>query len=813
MESFRQDLTYTLRTLLKRPGFTAAVVATLALGIGANGAMFSVVDTVALKALGYPDENRIVVVYGTDIENRIGVSELEREYYRTQIDAFASVAAFTQGWTNLTGDFQAERVLTGFVNAEIFSVLGVLPANGRAFSAEEDERGRDDVVILSHELWHERFGGDPQIVGSSIMVDGGPLTVIGVMPEDFRLPTDYVGTRSGLFVPLALNATPDPRNIHYLGVVARLVDGISLQNAKAEMDIASQRLKETIGTLPPTFRAAVVPVRDEVLGAVRPTLFVLFGSVALVLVIACVNVANLLLARAESRAHEMAIRLALGGARLRVARQLLTESVVLGLLGGGAGLILAAWMLRIVRVVAPPGIPRIDDIAVDPRAIAFTIAVAGITGLVFGLAPVLHFRKDTAGNVLRADGRGGTAGIGRHRMRRTLVIAEVAVGLMLAVGAGLLAKSYQRLTAVDPGFNGDRVLTARISLPSQTYPTAADARQFYRQVFDEVRGLPGVVEVGGTNQLPLASRPGDWGVRIEGREEERLASGRRPWADWIIVSDGYFETLGVQVLDGRLYDRSDHDESAPVVVINETMAQRYWADGEAMGSRFHLSSTIDTVFRTVIGIVRDVRHNNLRQEPRPQMYLPLGQFPSSSDFVARALTMTIRTANEPTTIIPEMRQVVSALDSDVPLSNVRPMGQVITAATAGGQFNVMLFSGFGLLGLMLVSVGVYGIVSYTVTQRTRELGIRMALGASQAAVLALIVGQSVRVALVGIALGLLGAFTASRLITGMLFEIDARDPVVFATVSLLLIVVTIVASYLPARRATTVDPTSALRDS
>jgi putative ABC transport system permease protein len=811
LDSVLADARFALRSLVKRPGFAAAAVTTLALGIGANGAIFSVVSGVILGDLPYRDADRLVVVYGSDTEGRFGISERERERYAREGQVFRSVGAFESGWATLTGDAEAERVRTGFIDADLLATLGASPALGRGFTEDEDRPGADGVAILSHGLWQRRFAGDSAVIGRTIIASANPVTVVGVMPEDFRLPTAYRGIRSALYLPLAIGE-PDPRNLHYLSLVARMADGTRLADARSYMRGLSRDLREEITTLPETFQAELVPLREDLFGSVSSTLLVLQGSVALVLLIACLNVANLLLARSEGKMHEIMMRTALGASRVRIGRQLLTESLLLGLGGGAAGLALAVGLVRAVRLLNPPGVPRIDEIAVDPGVIGFTAAIAVGASLLTGLAPIVRLGRGDEQVTLRQEGRGRTPGVNRHRLQRSLVVAEIAIGLMLAIGAGLLGRSYGRMAGVDLGFRADRVVTMQLTLPLARYGDAVSARAFYSQLAERARALPGVQAFGGTNQLPLASDPGDWGIRIEGREEERLPSGRRPWADWSVVTDGYLEAMGLELLRGRGFSRADNERSLPVVVINETAARNYWPDGDALGARFKMSADIDTVYRTIIGIVRDVRHDDIGSTDRPQMYLPHSQFPATANFPVGSLTLAARTQSDPLAITGAMRQLVRDLDVDVPVSNVRTMDTVISAAMSVGRFNALLFAAFGMLGLALVAVGVYGVLGYTVAERTRELGIRAALGARPRQLSTMVVGQGVRVALVGVVAGLGATWLATRLLEGLLFGVDAHDPVVFGAMALVLITVAAAASYFPARQATAVDPMLALRE-
>jgi len=810
LESWLGDVRFAFRALARRPGFVAAAVLTLALGVGANSAIFSVVRRVVFGELPYREADRLVAVASSDGEDPFGVSELEQARYRELPGVFAGVGAWSLGWTNLTGGGEAERLPTAFIDAGTLPTLGVAPALGRAFTAEEDLPGAGRVAILSHGLWLRRFGADSGVLGRTVQANGNLVQVIGVMSEEFRLPSDYAGTPSALLRPLAIGEA-DPRNFHYLSVVGRLADGVTVVAARGRMRVVSRTLREEISTLPERFEVQLVPLREDLFGSVSATLLVLQGAVALVLLIACLNVANLLLVRTEGRGHELAVRQALGASRGRLVRQLCTEAAVLGVGGGLAGLALALGLVRVVRLLNPPGVPRIDEVTVDFGVAAFAGLVALGAGLLAGLAPIFRLGGRDGQSTLRQEGRGATLGVLRHRLQRSLVIAEIAIGFMLAIGAGLLGRSYQRMSGVDLGFRADRVVSMQITLPSAQYRDKESARAFYRALAQEARALPGVQGFGGTNQLPLASTQGDWGIRIEGREEERLPGGRRPWADWSVVTEGYFEAIGFALVRGRFYTEADGEGSLPVVVINQTAAQRYWPGQDALGARFKMSADIDTVYRTVIGIVRDVRHSDVASTDRPQMYLPHSQFPATAGFPVGSLSLVARAGIDPAGVATSIERLARAKEPNAPVSNVRGMNRVVSAALSVGRFTALLFGAFGVLGLCLVAVGVYGVVAYAVAERTRELGIRAALGALPGGLALLVLRQSLAIAAGGIALGLAGAWIGSALLEGMLFGVAPRDPMVFAAIALLLLGVALAASFLPARQATRADPMTALR--
>ncbi len=809
MERLVQDLSYAARTLRKNPGFTAVALLTLALGIGANSAIFSVVNGVVLRPLPYTEADRVVMVWNTWTEGNLGLSELEYAEYRTHGELFNGVAAFAFEHINITGDGEAERVQFIAATANLLSVLGVRAVIGRNFTEEEDVPGNDDVVLLSHGLWQRRYGGDLSIVGKTIRLNEIAYTIVGVAPPGFRAPLDFTGQRAELILPLALDPTPDPRNFHNFQGVARLRAGVSVAEARAGMAAVAARLKTEISTLPESFSATVLPVRKQIVGDVQPVLLILLAAVGLVLLIACANVANLTLARSHSRQRELAIRAALGADRRRLLRQLFTESALLAVLGGVLSLPLAVWGVPGLLQLAPPDLPRVDEIGLDARVLLFTGVVSIIAGILFGLIPALSASRERVQDALKEGAFGSTAG-GRSGLRRALVIAELALAVMLAVGAGLMTKSVFKLLAVDAGFEPERVLTMQLSPPLAKYPDKQTVRSFYSQLLARVEALPGAVGAGAIRDLPLASRPSDWGIRIKGRGPDGMGErGVNP--DWFVVTEGYFESMGIPIRAGRFFDAADDDRGSMAVIINETLARQQWPNESPIGAQFRMSADIDTVWRTVVGVAGDVRHRRLGLEQRPAMYLPHAQFPSTADFVIRSMSLVVRTSTDPLAMTGAVRREVRTLDSDLPVTLVRSMEQVLETSTSVERLQGLLFSAFAAIALLLVSVGIYGVISYSVTQRTRELGVRIALGASTIRVLRYVMNEGVLLTTAGIALGVVGALALSRLLSSLLFGVSASDPVVFIAVPAFLFTVALIATYIPALRATRLDPMIALR--
>jgi putative ABC transport system permease protein len=811
----RQDVRYALRGLRRTPGFTAVAMLTLALGIGANTAIFSIVHEVLLAPLPYGAPDDLVSVTN-DWGGAEGAALSNPEYmdYAEQSRTL-DIAATAQLAVNITGGAgDPERIGAGVVTVNTLEVLGVRPAVGRSFRAEEESDGRDNVVLLSYRLWQRRFAGDPGAVGQTISIDGVPHDVIGVLPADFLLPLDFGAERRvDMLIPLTLDraAPRNRRGGHFLVSVARLRAGATLQAARADMEAVVSRL---VALYPeehdqgPYFRLALTPLRQNLLGDARPVLYLLASAVCLVLLIACANVASLLLARSEARRRELAVRSALGASRFRVARQLMTEAFVLSVAGAAAGLLVALWLQQLVVTIDGATLPRIDRV----RLSIPVLACAGVTGIaagvIFGLIPAFQSARARIDDALRLGVRGtGTAA------RRTLVVVQVSLAVVLLVAAGLLTKSFARVVSVPSGLNPAGVLTLRVSLPPSRYPSRPELTAYFSRLLGRLRVLPGVAAAGAASGLPLAIASGDWGFDIEGRPQ---VNGRRPGAaDWYVVTGGYFEALDIGLARGRLPADSDHGGAPPVVFLNETAARKFFPEQDPVGKRVRLSSTTggEQPWRTIAGIVGDVRTLGLDQETRTEIYIPYDQFQHFAAGVqARAMTIVLKTASgNPLGLSGAVREELHAIDPEIAVAQLRDMTTVLSGSVADRRLNMILVGAFGLLALVLASIGLYGVMAFQVVRRTREVGVRLALGASRSEVLMLVIGQGMRLVASGLVIGLVLAALVTSAMSGLLFGVSTRDVAVFLSVPLLLILIGLMACYLPARRAMAVDPAIALR--
>jgi putative ABC transport system permease protein len=802
MQTFWQDLRYGARMLKKKPGFTLIAVVTLALGVGATTAIFSVVNGVLLRPLPFKDPDRLMMIRETKIPQfpEFSVSPGNFLDWRSQNTVFERLVALRGASFNLIGTGDPERLRGTGVSDGFFAMLGVQPEIGRDFLPEEDQPGHNNVVILSHGLWQRRFGGDANILHQAITLDGASYSVIGVMPASFRLE----GPGAELWTPMAFTAQQAQNHGgHSLAAIGQLKPGVTLEQARTEMSAIAGRLAAQYPDVNTGWDVKVMPLMEFTVRRIEPALLVLLCAVAFVLLIACANVANLLLARAADREKEMAIRTALGAGRWRIIRQLLTESLLLSLAGGAAGLLLAKWGMELLLALAPPDLPRLSNVSLDNRALVFTALITLLTGVLFGLAPALQASRPNLNETMKDAGRGSSAGGRRQLIRSTLVVLEVAAALVLLVGAGLLIKSFWRLQQVDPGFNPNHALTVSVALPRNKYKEEPQQVTFFQQLMEKVKNLPGVQAVGASNVLPMND---DFVLAFEIQDQPPLPPGVGQSTNFYAVSPDYFKAMGIRLLEGRWFTERDTTASPHVALINETMAKKIFPNDNPIGKRLTFGRRDNNPdWYEIVGIVGDVKHYGLDQATTMQTYEPYTQQTFS------AMTLVVRAAGEPTELTAGVRDQVLSLDKEQPISNIKTLDQSISTSVAQQQFSMLLLSVFAGVALLLAAVGIYGVLSYAVTQRTHEIGIRMALGAGQPEVLKLIIGHGLRLTLIGVTLGLGGAFALTRLMATMLFNVSATDPLTFTLLALALLLIALLACFVPARRATKVDPMIALR--
>jgi putative ABC transport system permease protein len=812
-DGLQQDVRVAVRGLVKSPGFAVTALLTLALGIGATSAIFSVVKAVLLTELPYAQPEARVMIWSKWISfDKTWLSTQELVDYRNFSKTMTAVTGWTTGQQNLTSDGEPVRVGVGFITANGFEVLGAQPLLGRTFNDVEDRPNGPPVVVLGYPLWQARYGGDRSVIGKKLMLNDVPVEVIGVMPNGFRLPTDFnvdAAEPSQMWRPLQIDMQNLDRGSHGFYGAAVLAPGQNAATATEELRAITTRFTEQ-GLYPVAmkFTAFAVPLDEEIRGEVRPAMWLLMGAVGFLLTIACVNVANLLLVRGDARLREMAVRTAIGAAPNRLMRQLFTESLVLAIAGAALGLALAAGALRVLTTLDPTSLPPLAPVRLDTTVVLFTLVLAVVTTLLFGLAPALRTLHVNLIESLREGGQQATLGGRRQRVRGALVAAEVALAVMLVIGAGLMIRSLAALGRIDLGFNPENVLTLRVSVPTATYDTPEKVVGFYRQLLEKVRALPGVQHAGVVRVLPLATTIGDYGLDVDGFVE---GPGRNAKGDWQIASDGAFEAMGTKLVRGRWFTSADRSDTQLVAVVNETLARTYWPDGNAVGGRMKVGNAMRP-WVNVVGIVADERHNGVTGIVKEKFYVPHTQWHvATAGSLIRNVFVVARTSGDPLSVAGPIRNEIRQLDSSLPVANIRPMSEVVATALATPRLTGFLLGAFAAIALTLAAVGIYGVLSYLVARRTHEFGIRQAIGANRAHVLVMVLRQGVTLALVGIVVGLVGAFAVTRLMQSLLYDVAPTDPATFVAVPLALVLVAIVASYIPAWRATRVSPVTALR--
>ena len=814
MDNLRQDLTAALRGLRRAPGFAAAAALTLALGIGATATIFTLVNAVLLTPLPYEHPERRV-----DLWNRwtgfdkTWLSELEAVDYRRLSRTLEAIAVWSSGQANLTGGAEPVRVGFAQVTPNTFTVLGARPIAGRTFAEGEDREGLDRVAVISHRLWLTYFGGEPGIIGRTLQLDGEARTIVGIMPAGFQLPTDFgedAAEPSQLWVPLYLDPASKDRDSHGYYAAAVLAPGATAAQASAELrTIAAAWTRD--GLYPPQqdFRTYAVPLEDDVRGAIRPILLLLSAAVAFLLLIACANVANLLLARAEGRQRELAVRVAIGAGPWRIARQLFTESLVLALIGTAGGLAIAVVGATLIQAVDPGSLPKLGAVDLDARVLAFTALVGVLTTIAFGLVPALRASKVQLTDALRDGSVTATAGGSRLRLRAMLVVLETAAAVVLVTGAGLMIRSVDALQRVELGFDPHNVLTMRLALPPASYEKPEQVIAAYERLLERVRALPGVRHAGLMRSLPLGTTIGDWGLTVEGYTPP---PGLFPKGDWQVVSTGALEAIGEKLVRGRRLEASDGLDAPPVALINETMAEAYWPGQDPIGRRIRQGGPTRP-WVTVVGIVADVRHNGLEVAIKEKFYRPHTQWPLSTGNAVRNMHLVVKSEGDPMALVPSIRAGVQTIDPRLPIANIRTMEEVVASSMSQPRLAQSVLVIFGVLALVLAAIGLYGVLSYVVSERHHEIGIRMAIGAEPRGVRAMVMRQGLMLALTGVAVGVVVSLALARLIEGLLHGVAPHDLGTFATVPAVLVAVALIASWIPAWRATRVDPLKALRES
>ena len=816
MKTLWQDIRYGLRVMRKNPGFIAIAVFALALGVGANTAIFSVVNAILINPINYENPDQLVMVWEKSAKPGVGQIPTSLANFtdlRTDNKSFEDLGAFSDSNFNLTGGDQPERLIGVKVSASLLSLIGIKPLHGRLFLSGEDQPQASRVLILSNPLWQRTFGANPNIVGQTVALNGDSYTVVGIMPPDYKFPpafsatvaaSQYAMPNADLWVPLTPEPVLIPRDIRALFMIGRLKPGVTPAAAQAEMNVIAGRLQKEYPAVDADMQVDVVPLRQQITGDIRLALLVLFGAVGCVLLIACANVANLLLAKSSGRQKEVAIRTALGATRLRIIRQLLTEGMLLGLAGGLLGSLLAILVLRQLVIFSPVNVSIPTNIGVDWKVLAFTLSLSLFTSFVFGLAPALQASKLDLNETLKEGGRGNSGGSKANHLRSLLVITEIALALVLLIASGLMIKSFLRLQNVNPGFNPENLITLEMQLPENKYLDSERQAIFQQQLVQRIAQVPGVQSVGTVDNLPFSGNELNAGWGIEGQPP--LSATERPRAFLRNVSPNYFEAMGIPLRKGRAFADSDNANTPGVAIINETAARRFWPNQEPLGKRFKRGRLeTQNPWMTVVGVVAPVSHTALQVASQPEVYLPFQQNPGLN------LTLVARTTSDPKAFAGAVRREVSALDKDLPVSNMKFMDEIIGKSVAQPRVYALLLGIFAGLALILASIGIYGVMSYSVTQRIHEIGIRMALGARPVDVLKLVVKQGLALALVGVFVGLIVSLALTRVLASQLFGVTPTDPVTFTAISVLLILVAVIACSIPAVRATKVDPMIAVR--
>jgi putative ABC transport system permease protein len=804
-----QDIRYGFRMLIKRPSFTIIVVLTMALGIAANTTIFSAVDAVLINPLPYQDPDRLVAVWETNKQlspeawdkNEVAMGNFRD--FRSRNKVFEQLGSLFTADVNLTGVGDPERIRSAVVTTNFFQVLGVQPMIGRSFLPEEEKPGSGRVVILSHAAWERLLGSDRNLTNKSLTLNGNPVAVIGVMPPNFEVqfPTNI---RVDMWLPLRIDPANVDRNNHFLYALARLKPGVSRDQAQSDMDLIASQLQQQYPDTNAQKGVNIVPLRKQLVGKVETYLYLLFGAVGFVLLIACANVAGLLLARVTARHKEVAVRIALGASRWRIIRQLLTESIILSALSGLLGLLFAYAGIKLLVALTPPDVPRLHEIGLHVTVFLWTLAISIFTGVLFGLAPALQASRPDLNDALKKSAGRNQGGFQRGGLRNPLIVSEVALALLLSVGAGLMIKSFMRLQQVSPGFEPNNLLTMNISLPRQKYKEPQQTNAFFDQLAEHIKTLPGVKSVGGIDPLPFSNSNVSTGFVIEGAPEVPLSD--RPDVGERAVTPTYFETMGIPVLKGRSFTAQDRDNTPHIIIVNEALASRYWPNQDVIGKRLGFEDDPSKQsWCEIVGVVGNVKHFGLDAEAKPEVYFPYQQLPKNF------MSVVVRTSSDPMSMISAIRSQVSVVDKDQPVFDIMTMDQRLAKSVAPNRFVMLLLGTFSVLALVLAAVGLYGAMSYLVTQRTQEIGLRMALGASRIDVFKLVVGKGMRLALIGIAIGLVASLALTRLMRSLLFEVTPTDVLTFVIVSGVLLTVTLLACYIPARRATNVDPLTSLR--